>query len=309
MENDIFPSHSLTSAFISTVDHLPCDIIRSVWLIQACNIKIDARKHEIDEILKHYQSTRDITQQDIEKLIRIKQNIRTLSRESISEARALNNQLTTHKMNLIEELNQLQNIDKSKVNLHDHYKQREQLSRQLKEHYAKYPLQSQKEALEEQKRQPSKKSGLKILLKIPKSLQKTAKLNTKIAKKPKPVAKVSKSAKTKPPIKSRPSTKRNIPKIEPEPEPVQEEPQEDTNVYCFCKQRSSGDMIACDNEDSCPNGEWFHFKCVGLLNRVEAMKYTTGKVKWYCSDFCRNAAEQKELKAKELKKKKRKRRW
>ena len=36
-------------------------------------------------------------------------------------------------------------------------------------------------------------------------------------------------------------------------------------------------MISCDNESSCPNGEWFHYKCVGILNRVVALKYTTGK--------------------------------
>lgn len=62
--------------------------------------------------------------------------------------------------------------------------------------------------------------------------------------------------------------------------------EEDTTLYCFCKQRSFGDMIACDN-NNCPNGEWFHYKCVGLLNRVEALKYTTEK--WYCSTSCREA--------------------
>ena len=43
-------------------------------------------------------------------------------------------------------------------------------------------------------------------------------------------------------------------------------------------------MISCDNESSCPNGEWFHYKCVGILNRVVALKYTTGKESWYCSE-------------------------
>ncbi|RLV90444.1 Chromatin modification-related protein png1 [Spathaspora sp. JA1] len=319
MENDTFPSHSLTSAFISTVDHLPCDIIRSIWLIQSCNIKIDTRKHEIDNILKDQYSTGKISQQDISKLIQLKSSIATLSRESISEAHALNNQLTTHKINLTEELQQLENINKSKVNLHDHSSQRERLRRQLKDHYAKNPLTSQREAIEEQERtkssQGSQKSGLKLLLKIPKSLQKP--VTTKIAKKKSiPTAKVVKTTKTKPQAKldkPRPSAKRQNAKIEaevePESEPTPEQVPEDTNVYCFCKQNSSGDMIACDNEESCPNGEWFHFKCVGLLNRVEAMKYSTGKVKWYCSEFCRNTVEQKELRSKELKKKKKKRKW
>ena len=44
-------------------------------------------------------------------------------------------------------------------------------------------------------------------------------------------------------------------------------------VYCFCKNVSYGDMIACDNKD-CPY-EWFHFACVGLSHKPE------GGV-WYC---------------------------
>lgn len=44
-------------------------------------------------------------------------------------------------------------------------------------------------------------------------------------------------------------------------------------VYCFCKNVSYGDMIACDNKD-CPY-EWFHFACVGLTQKPE------GGV-WYC---------------------------
>ena len=65
--------------------------------------------------------------------------------------------------------------------------------------------------------------------------------------------------------------------IELKEEPEKEEEQEDTTLYCFCKQPSFGNMISCDNESSCPNGEWFHYKCVGILNRVVALKYTTGK--------------------------------
>ena len=40
------------------------------------------------------------------------------------------------------------------------------------------------------------------------------------------------------------------------------------HTLLFCKQPSFGNMISCDNESSCPNGEWFHYKCVGILNRV-----------------------------------------
>lgn len=45
--------------------------------------------------------------------------------------------------------------------------------------------------------------------------------------------------------------------------------------YCYCDEVSSGDMVACDNED-CPR-EWFHYHCVGLTSPP--------KGKWYCL-FC-----------------------
>ena len=44
-------------------------------------------------------------------------------------------------------------------------------------------------------------------------------------------------------------------------------------LYCFCKNVSYGDMIACDNKN-CPY-EWFHFACVGLAAKPEGMK-------WFC---------------------------
>jgi hypothetical protein len=47
-------------------------------------------------------------------------------------------------------------------------------------------------------------------------------------------------------------------------------------VYCYCRQVSFGQMVACDNE-TCTR-EWFHFPCVGLTAEP------TGK--WYCPD-CR----------------------
>jgi Histone-lysine N-methyltransferase NSD-like, PHD zinc finger 1/Inhibitor of growth proteins N-terminal histone-binding len=56
------------------------------------------------------------------------------------------------------------------------------------------------------------------------------------------------------------------------PPPRQAQPNEQT--YCYCKQISHGEMIACDNEDCAI--EWFHFKCVGLKRQP--------KGKWYCDE-------------------------
>lgn len=116
-------------------------------------------------------------------------------------------------------------------------------------------------------------------------------------------------------VKQHPPKPKPQPVIEIEEEPVieikAEVEEEDTHKYCFCKQGSFGNMIACDNEDSCPNGEWFHYKCVGLQNVVEALKYTVGKEKWFCSEFCR-ARYREALEASvepAPPKKKKKRRW
>lgn len=48
-------------------------------------------------------------------------------------------------------------------------------------------------------------------------------------------------------------------------------------VYCYCRQVSFGEMIACDGPNC--HTEWFHYACVGLVAPP------TGK--WYCRDCSR----------------------
>lgn len=54
----------------------------------------------------------------------------------------------------------------------------------------------------------------------------------------------------------------------------------DTQVYCFCRNVSHGEMICCDGKN-CPY-EWFHFECVGL---TEAPRGS-----WLCDDCKREVA-------------------
>lgn len=42
----------------------------------------------------------------------------------------------------------------------------------------------------------------------------------------------------------------------------EEEDQEDDRRYCFCNERSYGEMVACENEQC--QYEWFHLQCLGL---------------------------------------------
>lgn len=287
----------LSSAFIATLDHLPCDVIRSLWLIQACNIQLNRHKERLDGLLRLLQNG-ELAQKDvIPELIEVNEKIRVLGLESTAEARALHNQLVDHRLTLDEEVLQLREIQAAFSSTAQDNAENEKLRAQLQKHYKLHPLKSQLEAIEEQehlKKQPGREkklSGLKLVLKIrpkPKSA-KVAAPKTKALKVRKPVNK-------------------------PEPvfvpaEPASAEDDEDNKVYCFCKQRSLGDMIGCDNDKSCPNGDWFHYKCVGLLNRVDALKYSTGKQKWFCSDYCRDKVLGNNLGSSATKKKKKRRRY
>lgn len=394
-------STSINNAFISTVDHLPCDVIRSLWLIQSCNIESDSIKSQLNNLIKRIQSNPKGCKSNCDTLNRIvnyKLDIKRFDRESLQESRAIYNQLLIHKTTLMEELGQLEAISAAGVNKtsesiidaggdsatggsgYIEIDAAQKLRSRLLEHYKENPLKSQLEAIKEQERmkileqeeaeilkkkmQKIQKLGnisklqknkrpvvaggkLKLVLKIPnkeksetrgrprkypveitgqmvggvKVVPKLLKIDMQLAVKefeatatvpttativvPASVSnstsstnKKSSKKKAKVVVVDQP-IEEDYMKEEPVPEEVIEE------KYCFCKQGSFGNMIGCDNESACPNGDWFHYKCVGLLNKVEAMKYSTGKVKWYCSDSCKQIHEEK-LKRK-LKKKKR--RW
>ncbi|ODV97250.1 hypothetical protein PACTADRAFT_79643 [Pachysolen tannophilus NRRL Y-2460] len=49
---------------------------------------------------------------------------------------------------------------------------------------------------------------------------------------------------------------------------------EEDELYCFCRQVSFGNMIACDNANC--KYEWFHYDCVGLKEPPQGT--------WYCPD-------------------------
>ncbi|KAG2733123.1 hypothetical protein G9P44_004113 [Scheffersomyces stipitis] len=389
---------SIRNSFISTIDHLPCDVIRSLWFVQNCNISINKEKARLDALLNQIIDARNeesLQREIMGQIAMIKANISRLDLESIQELRALNNQLTIHKLGLVDELEQLQKISESRMNrANGNEGSKPDLRKQLKDHYKSHPLISQREAQKEQdelrayeakhkQKSTSGPTGLKLVLKIPhsnnkdrislKKLSKNGKVEKRLSKVSRPVGRprlnpvgrprlnpvgrprinpvgrprihpIGKSAVRpvgRPPKftgsvgkpvgrplgSGRPVGRPPKSAIAPVEKPLKSErfadkkksknqtvetevqidsqQEEDTNKYCFCKQGSFGDMIACDNEESCPNGEWFHYKCVGLLSRVESLKYSTGKQKWFCSDHCREVVSAKDSQ----KKKKKKRRW
>lgn len=66
---------------------------------------------------------------------------------------------------------------------------------------------------------------------------------------------------------------------------------EEAQAYCYCKGLGSQDVddfyLGCENEENCPNGGWYHWKCV-----PELMGRTKGEIEtltWTCPE-CRQTA-------------------
>uniref|UniRef100_A0A0L0NUT4 Zinc finger PHD-type domain-containing protein n=1 Tax=Candidozyma auris TaxID=498019 RepID=A0A0L0NUT4_CANAR len=312
----VLSSESLYSTFIATVDHVPCDIVRSLWLVQACNLAVKKEEEKIHQLfLKHGNQTQQFGADEFNKLRRILDN---LSRESTEEMAALYSQLRSHVLILKDEILQLQKVAETPATKDD--SSAELLRKQLEDHYRQNPLPSRTRGApsKSSKKRSDEPSGIKLILKLskqdePRVIRKRGRprkeetpttrdspidtSDLKIMKKPSPRVVI------KPPIAQKSKVMRQKSSDVPDFMPIAAIQQEPEERYCFCNQPSFGDMIACDN-DKCPNGEWFHYKCVGLLNRVEALKYTTQR--WYCSAECREAGQAAMERKKKQKKKKRK---
>lgn len=66
--------------------------------------------------------------------------------------------------------------------------------------------------------------------------------------------------------------------VSDEEEEDEEDDDDDNRRYCFCNERSYGEMVACEN-DKCPY-EWFHLACVGMKKAPDDDEV------WYCPE-CR----------------------
>lgn len=306
----------LLNAFISTVDHLPCDLIRSLWFIQTCNTEAE----KLHQKLKEKQQASKLEPQS---LVELRERIIQLQQEAIAETESIYNQLFVQKHFLQIEKCQLERINVTRTQ--QEIDRRLQLREALEKHYAENPLKSQVEALKEQqsrgkvkdyslkrevmpfKEGKDDKTKLKLILKLPpksrdrppkpaKALKLTILKDGKVR-----VQKKHSKPSTSPSRKPSKAISTLMPKRKPEEKNEEEEEERkpaefdvaiDEEVYCICRQPSFGNMIACDNKE-CPNGEWFHYKCVGLLNRVEALQYSKGRKRWYCSQECRESVNQR----------------
>jgi len=50
--------------------------------------------------------------------------------------------------------------------------------------------------------------------------------------------------------------------------------QDDQSLYCICRKRSYGEMVACDNPDC--HFQWFHINCLKITGTLPES--------WYCHE-------------------------
>lgn len=64
---------------------------------------------------------------------------------------------------------------------------------------------------------------------------------------------------------------------------VQETPAVESEVYCLCKgSNQSGFFVACEAENDCPYGGWFHPECTEDLKNL-SREVIDSLGAWYCS--------------------------
>jgi inhibitor-of-growth protein 2 len=305
--------------FVSTLDHLPCDITRSLWFIQTLNLK---NKRFEKLLYKQYQ----LENRNTFEINKIQKTILKNYKEAITESQFLITLITNH-LNILNDDLEIIEILKLKLNGWTS----EAVERRWKEwaDYKKHYLQSQKTNDDlKNEHDPFKNYKIDDITEKPESKQSTLKIKinlknpaiaiTKTKEKVSPITiKTSISKKStspvsttkheilvhpakrikkigKPEIKtsiksiSKPEALPSIPAIPAPPLVIEEE------KYCFCNGPSFGRMVACEYEN-CPH-QWFHFKCVGLTHDP------TGE--WFCSDSCRKKFEAAKLRKKQKKKRK-----
>ncbi|CDK25499.1 unnamed protein product [Kuraishia capsulata CBS 1993] len=224
------------NSFISTLDHLPCDIVRSLWLIQSLNFKIHDGKLKLGALLKQPK-----TPQSVSALVATKVRLQRYSLELVEESKHLKAKLQWHKNFLTNDRDTMDKLVEMRKQMlkngrldfekfkSDFFRDLDQ-STSFMEYFEKHfggPVRPSRHG-----NSSSSTDGT-----LP------ASLGSPSAHKPKITIRL--------PV---------IPKL------VKEEP-----TYCLCHGVSFGKMIACDNI-KCET-EWFHYKCVGLTQAPKGKWY------------------------------------
>ncbi|KAH3663811.1 hypothetical protein OGAPHI_005214 [Ogataea philodendri] len=243
------------NAFISFLDHLPCDIVRSLWLTQSLSLKNDGLRTQLDALLKSQKPGKIKKTDVLRQIATLKRQLVRNSAELIAQARYLSHILANHHSRVLNEI-QLMDLLKCSRNPPD-----TRTWSKFTEFKKRFVFSAQDDSDHEDE-DPLAQRKPTIPIKIKKLV---------------PVEKVEQREQTQPAQPAHKKRKRRIVESDTEGSPTPADPTPPEEVYCFCRGPSMGKMIACDNS-SCPI-EWFHYKCVGLYTEP-----TTSR--WFCSPDC-----------------------
>ncbi|VEU22007.1 DEKNAAC103039 [Brettanomyces naardenensis] len=271
------------NAFISSLDHLPCDLVRSLWLIQSLNLKNEKLRQRLDQLTKK-KDKRDETLDEVRHLITyLTRNSRECVRESIRIKGYLKNHLKfiDNDLKILERLCQFKETNKDS-NL------RWQEFDSFKRNFIREHADEVKSAGEYGNSIliKGRKHSIKIKINL-KGLKRREHLEgEQLIKRPrgrprKVIVKdvAEKQVADQASSMEYASSVEHASSVENAPS-VEQVPAVDKNIYCFCRLPSFGRMICCDNA-SCEY-QWFHYKCVGLFTDPDPKK------KWFCSEKCHN---------------------
>ncbi|GMM30186.1 hypothetical protein DAMA08_029310 [Martiniozyma asiatica (nom. inval.)] len=256
-----------THNFVSTIDHLPCDIVRSLWIIQSLelrNIRLQRR---------HIKSLNSADELDIKNFNKLDDLIKRNAKEAQCESKHLEDIINYHRQLLNDENDMNQTLLKLMLGWSsDAVEQRWREWCQFKIDFLKnnniVDFKTPKIKIKINLGNLTQNDkGIKSKFKISKAKSMAINKNlgdTAIRRSKQKQNEHERQSRTQ--NKNKSHSKIGVNKKE-------------KDTYCFCHGPSLGKMVACDNE-TCPN-EWYHYKCVGLKSDP--------KNDWFCSDQCRNA--------------------
>ncbi|KAG7857754.1 hypothetical protein KL939_003010 [Ogataea angusta] len=246
------------NAFISFLDHLPCDIVRSLWITQSLSLKNEEIRSKLDSLLRDQRPGKITKVETLREIAHLRGLLIRNSRELVAEAEQLSQILAHH-----------QKLSSNELHLMDILKhsRNQQNTRTWEDftHFKRNFVSTVHDDSDADDEDPLTQKQEIVLSagdsRVRKTIKERKERNEKIANNEKPT-RISIKLESESPVA-------------PTPLPAPETPPHEQ--YCICRGPSMGKMIACDNS-SCPI-EWFHYKCVGLYA-------DPGDKRWFCSPDC-----------------------
>lgn len=264
--------------FVSTLDHLPCDITRSLWIIQSLNLENERLKEKVESA------------PDAASAVNMERKLSRNNEEIVAEAKYLI-EIVSHHLDVLDDDRAIVALLKERLpswtseaveenwghwtSFKEQYLRRERVPSVFEEAYPS--------------REGGKRNGASKEKEQPKKIILTLKKKPVKVVKPEKVVKPDNVEKLKIILKheshngktTQPNGNIVYPQVEKQPTtsspPLLYSSPPKEERYCFCNGPSFGRMVACEYS-KCPH-EWFHFKCVGLTSEP--------KGEWFCSLSCK----------------------